>query len=307
MERYCLYGMSIVSDLAFPQLVKEPEEYRLQHPDGCQIEIVKGKIQQDIQERTDVKYEFGDDFSWLVNDTAWIIVEHGKRITYELKEGGRVDYLQSYLLGWGMSMLALQRGILAIHCSAVADEAGAILICGESGAGKSTVTTAFLEKGYRLMADDMAFVDVKGDGIAMASPAFPYQKLCRDAALAKGYRMEDMIYIDEEKDKFLVPYTGNFSLTSVPVRGMCMLGIVTGTEVVSTRIKGMDQFYLVANNLFLRHLLGAKKYEPKIGQLCLKMAASVPCGFIGRPQEGDSIEAIMNSAMEFVNEWTTEK
>ena len=86
-----------------------------------------------------------------------------------------------------------------------------------------------------------------------------------------------------------------------------MLGIVTGTEVVSTRIKGMDQFYLVANNLFLRHLLGAKKYEPKIGQLCLKMAASVPCGFIGRPQEGDSIEAIMNSAMEFVNEWTTEK
>ena len=104
-----------------------------------------------------------------------------------------------------------------------------------------------------------------------------------------------------------MPYTGNFSLTSVPVRGMCMLGIVTGTEVVSTRIKGMDQFYLVANNLFLRHLLGAKKYEPKIGQLCLKMAASVPCGFIGRPQEGDSIEAIMNSAMEFVNEWTTEK
>ena len=206
-----------------------------------------------------------------------------------------------------MSMLALQRGILAIHCSAVADEAGAILICGESGAGKSTVTTALLEKGYRLMADDMAFVEVTGDGIAMASPAFPYQKLCRDAALAKGYHMENMIYIDEEKDKFLVPYTGNFSLSPVPVRGMCMLGIVSGKQVVSAKIKGMDQFHLVANNLFLRHLLGAKKYEPKIGQLCLKMAAAVPCGFIGRPQEGDSIEAIMDSATEFLNEWTTEK
>ena len=109
MERYCLYGMSLVSDLAFPQLVKETEEYRRQHPDDWQIEIVKGKIPQDIRERTDVKYEFGDDFSWLVNSTAWIIVENGKRITYELKEGGRVDYLRSYLLGWGMSMLALQR------------------------------------------------------------------------------------------------------------------------------------------------------------------------------------------------------
>ena len=86
-----------------------------------------------------------------------------------------------------------------------------------------------------------------------------------------------------------------------------MLGIVSGKQVVSAKIKGMDQFHLVANNLFLRHLLGAKKYEPKIGQLCLKMAAAVPCGFIGRPQEGDSIEAIMDSATEFLNEWTTEK
>ena len=34
MERYCLYGMSLVSDLAFPQLVKETEEYRRQDPGG---------------------------------------------------------------------------------------------------------------------------------------------------------------------------------------------------------------------------------------------------------------------------------
>ena len=39
----------------------------------------------------------------------------------------------------------------------------------------------------------------------------------------------------------------------------------------------------------------------------LKTMWDVPCGFIGRPQEGDSIEAIMDSATEFLNEWTTEK
>ena len=118
MERYCLYGMSLVSDLAFPQLVKETEEYRRQHPDDWQIEIVKGKIPQDIRERTDVKYEFGDDFSWLVNSTAWIIVENGKRITYELKEGARIfwdgecpcllcreEYLQSIAAQWRMKQV----------------------------------------------------------------------------------------------------------------------------------------------------------------------------------------------------------
>ena len=59
MERYCLYGMSLVSDLAFPQLVKETEEYRRQHPDDWQIEIVKGKIPQDIRERTDGRRQGG--------------------------------------------------------------------------------------------------------------------------------------------------------------------------------------------------------------------------------------------------------
>ena len=168
-------------------------------------------------------------------------------------------------------------------------------IIGMSGAGKSTVTTAFLEKGYRLMADDMAFVEVKGDGIAMASPAFPYQKLCRDAALAKGYRMEDMIYIDEEKDKFLVPCTGVFQREKARLERFVFLGIRWKKEaedksgkIKAEKITGPDSMIVYKDNLFLRHLW--KKQDPgmEIWQNCLKIAEQIPVFWIRRPAAGDS-------------------
>lgn len=298
MYRYLLYGLKLETDIEFRQLVTDATGGE------PQIAVAADEIPAEIRERTDVKYEFDREYSWLSNRTCWIIAEKGSRIKYQLKEGGRMDYLRNYLLGWGMSMLALQRGILAMHCSAVADERGAVLICGESGAGKSTLTVSLLERGFRLMADDMAFVECTGGDCAMVSPAFPYQKLCRDAALERGYRLEELYYVDEDKDKFLVPYRGKFELNAVPVSGVLMLGLVSGEKILSGEITGVDRFRLVANNLFLRHLLGQQKYEPWIGQMCLGMAAAVPAAYLGRPLRGETTGQMAAKAMELIERWS---
>uniref|UniRef100_UPI00405628A1 hypothetical protein n=1 Tax=Acetatifactor sp. TaxID=1872090 RepID=UPI00405628A1 len=296
MYKYCVYGLKIVSDIEFAQLVTVQESM----PEAPEIRIEAVTVPEEIKQITDKKYEFGDTFSWLSNDTTWLVVENGERIGYCLTGGGHPTYLQTYILGFGMSMLAMQRGILAIHCSAVADENGAVLIAGESGAGKSTVTTAFLEKGYRLMADDMAFVETEKNSPALAKPAFPFQKLCRNVALEKGYLLENLIYINEEKDKFLVPYAGDFKTDAVPVKAFIMLGVVGGDSVVTQEIRGFDRFHVYANNLFLRHLLQKDKYNPAIGQKCLEMAAVVPTYFIGRPLNGDTTAEVIAEALGFV-------
>ena len=297
MQRYeyTLYGMKVASDLEFHQLVVCEDEKE------TDLEIVSGMAPNDILAcEADKKYEFGNQRSWLANRTCYLISEEGKRLTYQLKPGGKVTYLQSYLLGFGMSMLAMQRGILSIHCSAVADENGAILIAGESGAGKSTLTAAFLQKGYRLMADDMAWVEITEEQKVMARPAFPYQKLCRDAALSQGYDLESLLYINEDKDKFLVPYRGTFRTEPVPVKGFLMLGLTNEEDVVCVEALGMEKFHICANNLFLRHLLGTDCYHPQIGQKCLKMAAGIPIYYIGRPVDRDTTEQVMQKAFETV-------
>lgn len=302
MYIYQLYGLKLETDLEFRQLLTDVEHGEVE------VVVAAGLIPEEIiQKENDRKYEFGDKMSWLSNRTCCLLVENGSKITYSLKEGGNPEYLRTYILGWGMSMLALQRGILAIHCSAVANERGAVLICGESGAGKSTMTTAFLDKGYRLMADDMAFVETRPGDKAMVSPAFPYQKLCRGAALAQGYSLDELIYIDEDKDKFLVPYKGKFDFTAVPVRGMLVLGVIGGDEVIVREMSGVNRFHMVINNLFLRNLLGEQKYEPRTGQLCLNMAAVVPVAFIGRPVGQDTVHEVIEKAFQVVEQMGGER
>lgn len=298
MFQYRIYGLKVVSDIEFPQLVVEREDM----PDAPEIRVEAAEVPAEIRQITDKKYEFGESISWLKNDTTWLVVESGERIGYCLTGGGHPSYLQSYILGFGMAMLAMQRGELAIHCSAVADETGAVLIAGESGAGKSTVTTAFLEKGYGLLADDMAFVETAKRGSAMAKPAFPFQKLCRNVAMEKGYCLEELIYINEEKDKFLVPYVGEFKTEAVPVKAFIMLGVVGGEEVVSQEIAGINRLHVYANNLFLRHLLKKDKYSPAIGQKCLEMAAVVPTYYVGRPAEGDTTAEVIAEVLRFVEQ-----
>ena len=194
-------------------------------------------------------------------------------------------------------MIAMQRGILAIHCSALADEQGALLIAGESGAGKSTLTSAFMEKGYRLLADDMVWVEITEEEQIRVWPAFPFQKLCRNVALEKGYNLDELLYINEDKDKFLVPYQGEFKTDSVLLKGFLMLMIVGGEEVRCQKAEGLMKFHICANNLFLRHLLQAEKYDPKIGQKCLKMAAGIPIYCIGRPEGKDTTKQVIEQAI----------
>ena len=300
MNEYHIYGMKMITDYTFRQLVpfrEDGKEYPVVH-------VLAGTAPEHIKECTTRKWEFGPSLSWLTNSTAWFVVENGESITYELKEGGNSDYLNAYLLGWGMSMLALQRNTLAMHCSVVAKEDGAILIAGESGAGKSTLTNAFLECGYRLMADDMAFVETKeGADHTDVYPAFPYQKLCRNVVVEKGYDLEKLIYINEQKDKFLVPFEGEFELDPVPIKGLIMLGVGNYEAMVCKEIQGFERFQIVVNNLFLRHLLGPDKYKPEIGSIAMKMAANVPMAYIGRPIEGDTAKDVIREAFDVVGKW----
>ncbi len=162
MYHYRIYGMYLAADLEFPQLLED--EAWEERKGGGALDIIfrEGCVAAQIPPHDSAgQCGFGAQISWLENKTCYLLVEDGCRITYQRKDGAREMYLRSYLLGWGMSMLSHQRGEPAIHCSAVCSEDGVVLLCGESGSGKSTMTAALLEQGYRLMADDMALVEYR--------------------------------------------------------------------------------------------------------------------------------------------------
>ncbi|MBE5937544.1 MAG: hypothetical protein E7265_05895 [Lachnospiraceae bacterium] len=305
MNYYKLYDMIMATDMEFPQLIV----YDAGLADNnvtCDIEIFEGNIPSDIVTKSKEKaYEFLPDKSYLVNKTCFLYVCDGKRITYKLKPEGIVRYLQSYILGFGMSMIAMQRNMLAIHCSALACNGEAVLIAGESGSGKSTLATVFLENGYKLMADDMALIETcensaDNERRVIAKSAFPYQKLCRNVVEEKGYNPDELIYINEYKDKFLAPCRELFQEETVPVKALIYLYVTQNDEVTVNEAEGLDKFHICAGNLFLRKLLGNDRYAPHIGQKCLEAASAMPVYCIGRPQNGDTTDEVVNAAFSVV-------
>lgn len=296
MYYYQLFELTIQSDLEILHLIPDMGG---SSPD---IIIEVGDIPNDIieKESQNIYYEFGDTRSWLTNRLVRLLIENGNHITYSKKENCTDMNLICYLLGWGMSMVCLQRNQLAMHCSVITDGKKAYLISGESGSGKSTITREFLLKGYRLMADDMTLVTLNENAV-MVTSAFPYQKLCRDAALHCGKSIDELIYIDEHKDKFLVPCHDIFTKDSLPIGGLIILYRHTGDEVIFQEVNGISKLAAYANNLFLRHLLKEKKYDPKLGSLMLKMASKTPICTIGRPDEKDTVAEILLQVTNFIN------
>lgn len=293
MYCYKVFGIRIKSDLEFPQLITDEVGANF----DAEIEAVP-LSERMLELWPGKRYEFGREYSWLSNKTCQLQVYDGKRIAYALTGKGNPEWLQTYILGYGMSMLALQRDMLPIHCSVVADEKGAVLIAGESGAGKSTATTAFLKAGYTLMADDMAWAD--GEKVY---PAFPYQKLCRDVVEREGYDLDELIYIDEQKDKFLARYRGEFATEARPMKGFILLHLTREEQVTIRELTGFDRMHVYVGNLFLRRLLTKEqKYAPHIGKIGLEMASKVPLLCIGRPEGKDTAEEVVQTAMKWANE-----
>lgn len=283
MYKYRLYGQNILSSMEFPQLVPAKEEE--QHD----ILIMEGEIPNEILKEAEVKYySISEQVSWFQNDTGVFYITEGREIHYVLKDGANLQYAQTYLLGYAISMLLLQQNIMTIHCSAIANEDGAILIAGQSGAGKSTITSIYLEQGYKLLADDIVAIGINDEKKVIAYPAFPYQKLCRDVISREGMTMDALIYIDEEKDKFLVPRKEQFIETPIEVKAMVILGVNEGTKLVADQVIGMNKLMAIRENLFLKRLRGEWQVKPKLIQTCLEIGSKVPIYAIARPKKDDT-------------------
>lgn len=295
---YKIYGMHLVSDFEFVQLIEIPEENA-----GYleSIAIVEGIIPDEYKKDKVCYSHIDKKVSYLSNKTCYLLVEDGERITYEKKQGANLANLNAYLLGWGLAMLFYQREKLAIHCACVANKDGAIMICGKSGGGKSTMTSLFLERGYSLVADDMAIVEYKEDGLVYAAPAFPYQKLCRDAAVQNGFVPEELIYIDENKDKFLVPYRGTFKTDPIPIRAMINIAFSEEGGIECGEIQGIEKLSACIESLFLKVLFKGNLYSRENVEKCLQLASAVPIYYLRRTHKHDAREC-MNAILRKIAE-----
>lgn len=189
-------------------------------------------------------------------EAVWRVVE-GNRIEVAPASADHWPRARCLTMSTPLCALILQRGDLPIHaaCLIPPDRSEAILLCAESGTGKSTTTVAAALRGWTVLSDDVTQI-VGFEGIAMALPGWATVKLWPEACALLGipeHRLPDSPGL-KDKRLWLPPRIGDkparVSRVVVLQRGQ----VPEGTSM--ERVGGADSIKLLQSQVYRPRLLG---------------------------------------------------
>jgi len=251
--RYCVYGLSVQSEMEMPGLVKD--ETRLEVP--ADVEIQLGAVPNQLQEATtgegltyqlnrrEFRMELANIVKYYVHDGTNIIVEFG--------EDADPATVRLFLLGSAMGALLHQRGMLPIHASSIVTPNGAVLFAGPSGAGKSTIAAAFRRRGYKLLADDISVITLGDDDIPIVMPSYPQQKLWADTLEQLEENARAYTPVRPAVNKYNVPITEAFVNEALRFHSMYILNEHLQALPSLTSITGLDKLSVVFDFVYRKN------------------------------------------------------
>jgi len=289
MYYYKLFGLTVKSEFEIPEAVAIDA---LDTPDVL--------IESGMPPKEDFDAAQSGVIDRLEKDVCWFnlakygmfYVENGNHVIIH-SYGDEMTDLQrnSYLTGSTMGLVMFQRGIIPIHSGAVAKDGKTVLVVGDSGSGKSTNTVRLREKGCLFVSDDMSPVSF-ADGKVMISPAFPQQKLCRDAALRQGYQLEDLIYIDEDRDKYAIRLQDGYETEDTELSMILELEATDTEEFSITEVRGLEKIKLIYRNIYRGCVWNVIGMQEEVQRHVLELAQKVPMYKCMRPNKGFYTEQI---------------
>lgn len=285
MLKYRIYGLNAESQWTLPECRHAAQDC---HAD---IRIYSAQVPaQGIDSASNNPWEQSIDgeFWFDVPEVARYWILNGNEIRIEPYPGADDASIRVFLLGSAIGALLFQRGLLLIHGNAIEVNGGCLVCVGDSGAGKSTLAAAFLQHGYRLLADDVVPVTEQG----MATPGFPRIKLWGETARQLGIETKGLRRIMPDMDKYNVPLGERFCETPLPVKWVYVLD-AKDENFTCLPYEGMNRFEPLHDNTYRVHFLDAMALKPQHLLQVAKLAGNIHMAKIQRPQSGFRINELV--------------
>ena len=220
---YCLFDLTMASTFPVPYLQHSTDFSETPDVDICMGTVPTTLVDPVIRK---MFYQLREN-TWLMTAEriagARFLVRDGCKIIVERVDSTHDDVLRLFLLGSCMGALLLQRQIVPLHGNALATEHGAIILAGATTAGKSTLTMALLQRGLRLLADDLSALKQLEGGIPLVQPGFPRLKLWADTCKQFGIDTDVLSRIRPELEKFHYPVQDTFCPQPMPLHSVYLL------------------------------------------------------------------------------------
>jgi hypothetical protein len=151
MWHYRMSGLNVASEIALPGALPRSDT-------GTNEVLIRRGTLLHALEGTSSRRQY----LLRVPDVGRILIEDGQKISFDLDAGADERDAVVYMLGSAFGILLHQRGHLVLHASAVAVGSGAVIFCGPSRAGKSTLAAALVGQGYPFITDDVCHIGFDG-------------------------------------------------------------------------------------------------------------------------------------------------
>lgn len=210
--RYTAAGLNVVSEISLPGLMAAPAQTG--DPD---VSICLDDVPDALGDTAVVRPNWqlaADRCLVRVPNVARFAVSAGREIRVAPEGGTPLPEIAIFVTGTMLAILLHQRAQVVLHASAVLVGGKAVLFCGASGAGKSTMAAALNQRGYAVISDDVSAIRLRDGEAPQVLPDGRNLKLWRQAADRLG--LQRGMAVRRQIEKYYVE-PGSVLSEAVPV------------------------------------------------------------------------------------------
>lgn len=217
-------------------------------------------------------------FRLEVPEVARYLIEAGRRIVIDAMPQSDAGDVMRFLRMTPLAALLYQRGMLALHAAAVATSQGCILLAGDSGTGKSTLLAYLLQRGWALLADELAVVDLDKQGYPVVYPTFSEVVLWRDAVEQIGLPPMDA------GKRQIFNFTDRFCASPAPLRAIYWLRVEHPDQVEVCQLAGTERFRALGALAYNSHIADVLLDRTAFFRVATALVQTVPLFRLRRPR-----------------------
>jgi hypothetical protein len=226
------------------------------------------------------------------------LIRDGNHVQFEA-DPAQDEVSSLHILGSCTGALLFQRGLAPLHGNTLVAKQGAAMIVGRIGSGKSATTFAMLQRGYRLLADDISALSFESaeptaitNVIPRVIPGFPRLKLWKATLDHFGRDHREFQRLRPGLDKFHYPVDDLFCPTPQKLSAIYILHPCDEPGVRIRALMGLAKLDELRGHLYkIRFHDAVRNWPPLLGKMC-RLADTVRVNVVERPREGITIETV---------------
>jgi hypothetical protein len=270
--RYYIHGLTVASELQCPELrasSREPDVIVRYGPVPVELDdpAVRGAVHQVAGDRCLL------DLTAIAG--ARFLIQNGNEIVVDREEGARDSMIRLYLLGSCIATALFQRGLLPLHGSSVSMPQGAVLFAGHSTSGKSTLATAFHQRSYPILADDVSTISFTPDGLPVVTPELKQLKLWAQTLQHFGVEASALEPVGNEPDKYGYPLGDSFATEPAPLHTVYFLHPYEGRAITFCSPSGMKKVSALQGAVYRGEYLPDTRYQASCFPQLVRLAETV--------------------------------